>query len=246
MRPSIMYLLLLLTCGSRCEAADVIVVSGGNTLYAMDLWSRSGLSPLLLAAADRGAVLTGGSAGAICWFDGGHSDSADPDTYKDAMLQTVLKIGQDESSSLGEGGVAKQWEYIRVPCLGIFPGLVCPHADSVQSNGVLRMTDFDAMMLRHGGERGICIDHFAALIVEDSHYRVLSLPGRPGSVMPDGSWSIAREGVPGAWQKDVVEGNLVTQLIASTGTIASLFKVADDITPDPHLEQCRLNNPLGA
>lgn len=35
---------------------------------------------------ESGAVLTGGSAGAICWFDGGHSDSMDPATYKNNML----------------------------------------------------------------------------------------------------------------------------------------------------------------
>ena len=47
-------------------------------------------SPLTLPfsqAADRGAVIGGGSAGAICWFDGGHSDSFDPDTFKGAMLR---------------------------------------------------------------------------------------------------------------------------------------------------------------
>lgn len=210
----------------------------------MDLWQKVGLNSLLLKAADRGAVLSGGSAGAICWFDGGHSDSDDPDTYKNSMLGTVQQLGQDESSTLSEGAPAKEWQYMRVPCLGIFPGLVCPHADSTQSNGILRMTDFDAMMLRHSGERGICIDHFAALIVEDNNYRVLSLPGRPGSVMPDGSWSINREGAPGAWQKDVVNGTLETTLIANSGSLASLFKVADDITQDPKLEECRLKNPI--
>ena len=50
--------------------ADVILVSGGNTLYAMDLWKAVGLVSLLQEAMERGAVLTGGSAGAICWFDG--------------------------------------------------------------------------------------------------------------------------------------------------------------------------------
>ena len=53
------------------EAADVIVVSGGNTLFAVDRWQRLGLDQLLQTAMKRGAVLTGGSAGAICWFQGG-------------------------------------------------------------------------------------------------------------------------------------------------------------------------------
>ena len=71
---------------SEVEKSDVIVISGGNSLFAVDRWNKIGLAPMLRTAMERGAVLTGGSAGAICWFDGGHSDSWDPDTYKTAML----------------------------------------------------------------------------------------------------------------------------------------------------------------
>ena len=39
------------------------------------------------------------------------------------------------------------------------------------------------MMLRHSGERGIAIDHFAALVVEGENYSVLSISGKPGSVL---------------------------------------------------------------
>ena len=70
----------------RVGKADVILVSGGNSLFACDRWNKIGLSPMLRAAMERGAVLTGGSAGAICWFDAGHSDSWDPDTFKYAMF----------------------------------------------------------------------------------------------------------------------------------------------------------------
>ena len=51
------------------EAAGVIIVSGGNTLYAADRFTKVGLIPLLVTAMERGVVLTGGSAGAICWCD---------------------------------------------------------------------------------------------------------------------------------------------------------------------------------
>ena len=106
-----------------CESADVIIASGGNTLYAMDKWRSIGLVKLLRAAADGGAVLAGGSAGAICWFDGGHSDSADPDSYKDAMIAAETTPGADEASAApGTAEEVKNWEYIRVPCLGFFPG----------------------------------------------------------------------------------------------------------------------------
>lgn len=228
----------------RFDVADVIVVSGGNTLYAIDLWKQRGIDLLLIEAADRGVVLAGGSAGAICWFDGGHSDSADPDTYKSAMLRASLNIGQDESSTYSAGAPVKKWEYIRVSCLGIFPGLVCPHADSVQSNGILRMSDFKDMMRRHSGERGLCIDHFAALVINDGHFRVLSLPERPGSVMPDGSWSAAREGVPGVWKIDISDENMETSLVPEEGSLASLLKVADEISEDTNVEQCRQDNPV--
>jgi dipeptidase E len=68
------------------QYADVIVISGGNTLYATERWRQVGLIELLRAAMDRNCVLTGGSAGAICWFDAVHSDSADPETYKAALI----------------------------------------------------------------------------------------------------------------------------------------------------------------
>ena len=40
------------------------------------------MDKLLRVASERGAVMVGGSAGAICWFDGGHSDSLDPTTVR--------------------------------------------------------------------------------------------------------------------------------------------------------------------
>ena len=145
------------------ESADAIIISGGNSLFACDRWNKIGAAPLLKAAMERGTVMTGGSAGAICWFDAGHSDSADPDTF----LLAMTGEGQDEASEAPqEGESVKEWKYIRVPMLGLLPGLVCPHHDRVQSNGILRATDFDEMLKRHSGERGICIDHFAALVVQ--------------------------------------------------------------------------------
>jgi dipeptidase E len=147
--------------------ADVIIVSGGNTLFAVDRWVRLGMKEMLREAMMRGAVLTGGSAGAICWFDAGHSDSMDPDTFKGKMLAAAAaegdKGGDESSTAPASGAPAKTWEYIRVDGLGFLPGLVCPHHDKVQSNGVLRANDFDAMLLRHSRELGIGIDHWAGV-----------------------------------------------------------------------------------
>ena len=151
---------------------------------------------------------------------------------------------KDESTSLQDGHEAKNWEYLRVQCLGILPGLVCPHADKVQSNGVLRVTDFNSMLLRHSGERGFCIDHFAALCLEGDFYHVLSLPGRPGSVLPNGHMSETQEGVPGVWIKDVVDGKIVTTLASHSGHIKDLLKEASEIVQDHRLETERIANPV--
>ena len=52
---------------AKIAAADIIVVSGGNTLFAVTRWRRLGVDVLLREAMERGAVLCGGSAGAIIW-----------------------------------------------------------------------------------------------------------------------------------------------------------------------------------
>ena len=52
--------------------------------------------------------------------------------------------GGATATTVVEGG--DSWEYIRCPCLGLLPGLICPHHDRVQSNGVLRATDFDGQI----------------------------------------------------------------------------------------------------
>ena len=60
--------------------ADIIAVSGGNTLFAMNKFRQLGVDKMLHEAMNRGCVMSGGSAGAICWFGSGHSDSRDPTT----------------------------------------------------------------------------------------------------------------------------------------------------------------------
>jgi dipeptidase E len=55
--------------------SDVIYVGGGNTLRMMNLWRKWGVDRLLSEAQKQGKVLCGTSAGAICWFREGNSDS---------------------------------------------------------------------------------------------------------------------------------------------------------------------------
>ena len=55
--------------------SDVIYVSGGNTRNMLAIWDAAGVTPLLRPAWENGVVLCGVSAGAICWFEQGHTDS---------------------------------------------------------------------------------------------------------------------------------------------------------------------------
>ncbi len=54
---------------------DVIYVGGGNTRSMLALWQEWGIDGLLREAYERGAILAGLSAGAICWFEEGVTDS---------------------------------------------------------------------------------------------------------------------------------------------------------------------------
>jgi peptidase E len=56
-------------------AQDVFYVGGGNTAHLLALWRLHGLDRLLREAWQRGAVLAGISAGMICWFEAGLTDS---------------------------------------------------------------------------------------------------------------------------------------------------------------------------
>jgi dipeptidase E len=54
---------------------DVIYVGGGNTANLLAVWRVHGVDLALREAAARGVILAGVSAGMICWFEAGHTDS---------------------------------------------------------------------------------------------------------------------------------------------------------------------------
>ena len=55
--------------------ADVIYVGGGNTKSMLGVWKEWKLDKLLIKAYNKGKILCGVSAGAICWFEQGITDS---------------------------------------------------------------------------------------------------------------------------------------------------------------------------
>jgi dipeptidase E len=120
--------------------ADIVYVGGGNTLMMMRLWRRLGVDKLLKSAYERGTVLSGISAGSICWFDSGHSDSMS--FYH-----------------------PQKWKYINVRGLGLIKGIHCPHYNGM-TLGAPRRKHFRDMMQKLGGV-GIAIENNCAIEFRD-------------------------------------------------------------------------------
>ena len=69
-------------------AQDVIFIGGGNTKSALGVWREWGLAAVLQQAWRAGTLLSGMSAGALCWFEEGLTDS-----YWGAGLQPLRCLG---------------------------------------------------------------------------------------------------------------------------------------------------------
>jgi dipeptidase E len=80
-------------------AQDVIYVGGGSTANMLAIWRLHGVDTILREAWERGIVLAGLSAGGLCWFEEGSTDSFGPEL---AALDGLL---------------------------GLLPGSFCPHYD---------------------------------------------------------------------------------------------------------------------
>lgn len=127
--------------------ADAVYVGGGNTLKMMRRWRLLGVDGVLRRAHAAGAVLAGQSAGMLCWFAYGHSDSMFYYSPSD-------------------------WGYVRVRGLGLIDALACPHFDG-ETNGAPRAESFARMAARHRGA-AIAVDNDCALEVAGGECRVLS------------------------------------------------------------------------
>ena len=59
--------------------ADVVWVNGGSVANLLAVWDVHDLRPAMRAAWEAGVVLAGVSAGSICWYTGGCTDSFGPE-----------------------------------------------------------------------------------------------------------------------------------------------------------------------
>jgi dipeptidase E len=131
------------TLGERIAAADLIYVGGGNTRSMLEEWRRQGIDRLLVAAAGRGTVLCGLSAGALCWFRHGNSDAP--------LIE-------------GRSGL----KTMRIDGLGLVEAALCPHL----TREGFRHGEFTAMMMGTPGV-GIGLDDSCAMQIQGGSYRIL-------------------------------------------------------------------------
>ncbi len=54
---------------------DLVYVGGGNTSFMLEIWRKNNFEQLFKIAYEKGIILSGVSAGAVCWFDWILSDS---------------------------------------------------------------------------------------------------------------------------------------------------------------------------
>lgn len=63
------------TVKEKIEWADIIYEGGGDTSIMIDLWKKTGFDKVLLDAYNKGKVICGISAGAVCYFNSCNSDT---------------------------------------------------------------------------------------------------------------------------------------------------------------------------
>lgn len=106
--------------------ADLIYVGGGDTIFMYNEWKKHGIDVLLREVYEKDtAVLMGISAGAMCWFDGGCTDS------ELAEIKPGMKFGMAEE------------------LLGIYPKVFCPHYEDREDDFgvILKEKQADALAL---------------------------------------------------------------------------------------------------
>ena len=119
----------------KFSKADLIYVGGGDTIYMLEKWKEKGITEKIIDAYNRGVIICGLSAGAICWFKNMYTDS-------------FLLAGKEGEYSFYNG-------------LGLLEGTCCPHYNirkeefdknvkNVQDKPIFALEDDSAIVFSDG------------------------------------------------------------------------------------------------
>src|SRR6185312_15006291 len=119
-------------------AQDLIFVSGGNTANLLAIWRAHGFDEIIRAAWEQGTVLAGSSAGMICWFEAGVTDSFGP-----------------QLEGMRDG-------------LGFLPGSACPHWDDEENRRPVyrRLIDEEGFPPGYAADSGVGLHFVGTELVE--------------------------------------------------------------------------------
>jgi dipeptidase E len=111
---------------------DVIFISGGNTANALAIWRAHGFDRILREAWEAGIVLAGWSAGMICWFEAGVTDSFGPQLEG---MRDGLGFLAGSACPHYDGEDLRRPVYTRLVAEGFPPGVAADDAVALRYEG---------------------------------------------------------------------------------------------------------------
>ncbi len=107
------------------RSQDVVMVGGGNTANMLAIWRLHGVEDALRNAYRNGTILTGWSAGCICWFEAGITDSF---TLELGPLRDGLKLLAGSACPHYDSQERRRPVYAREIAAGLPPGIALDDA----------------------------------------------------------------------------------------------------------------------
>jgi peptidase E len=152
---------------------DAIYVGGGSMRNMLAVWREHGIDETMRAAWERGIVLAGLSAGAMCWFEGGVSRSTgapepvpglgllpgslsvhlDGEFERLPAYRTAVALGELPAGYAADDGAALVFAGTRLAeCVASAPGARVVRVDP-DGSGAVREQQLQVRLLGHSGRR---------------------------------------------------------------------------------------------
>jgi dipeptidase E len=135
------------------QEQDVILVSGGNTANALAIWRTHGFDEILREAWEAGVVLTGWSAGMLCWFEAAVTDSFGPELQG---MRDGLAFLPGSACPHYDGEDQRRPVYLHLVADGFPPGIAADDCVALRFDG----TELAEVVSACAGSR-VCLPHLA-------------------------------------------------------------------------------------
>ena len=129
---------------------DIVIVPGGNTANMLAVWRVHGFDAILREAWQAGILLTGWSAGMICWFEAGVTDSFGPQLEG---MRDGLGFLSGSACPHYDGEERRRPVYQRLVREGFPPGIALDDAAGAHYMG----TELREVVTSQAGAGGYCI-----------------------------------------------------------------------------------------